>query len=131
MSENNEQKKELSSWEPKRGWLREKEAKIPKDKDGNPKFGSLGCETMEGEWEPPSGSVLEVFSQQQVVYLVNKALYFLNYQREHHVKRAAAERERLAPIKKKVHELFHISYINATEAQLAQAVEAVRRDEEG
>lgn len=112
-------------WKPTKGWLQGKQ--IPKDKNGDPAFEVLGCEKGEYDLSSPT-SVLAQFTAEQVVYLVNKQLYALEYQKETHKKRAAEEREVLKPIKEKVKQLFGVSFIKATEEQLEQAAEAVRKE---
>lgn len=130
-------------FEPKKGWLTGRA--IPLNSAGDPAFTELGCEqfnwvkTESGPvWDPEGwetvplgvGAVLSQFSPEEVVYLVNKALYALAYQREHHKKRAAAEREALAPIKEKVKSLFGVSYLKATDEQLQSAAKAVAAEKE-
>lgn len=128
MNEKEASEKETNEtvWRPSKGWLGDK--KIPKNKDGNPVFETLGCEKNQYDLSSPT-SVLAVFTSDQVVYLVNKALYQLEYQRETHRKRAAEEQEVLGPIKKKVRELFGVSYLRATESQVRLAIEAVRKEQ--
>ena len=101
------------SFRPGKGWLSNRE--IPLSAGGDPNFG-----TME--------ELKKVFSEAELVYLVNKQLYALNYQRETHRKRAAEERELLAPVKAKLKELFGVAWIKATEEQQRGALKAVQED---
>jgi hypothetical protein len=96
-----------------RGWLLSKA--IPRSKVGDPNF-----KTLE--------EVRAVFSDAELVHLVNQYVYTQDYQRTYHKQRSKAERDRLRPIKRKVHELFGVSYLTATEAQIRKAVAAVKED---
>lgn len=115
-------------WKPTKGWLTELNDRIPK-MNGDPAFADLGLAGF-GTNKFEKGDVLGVFSEEQVVYLVNKALYALTYQREHHKKRAAKEQEVLGPLKKRVRQLFGVSYLNATDEQIAKAFADLRETEQ-
>src|SRR5262245_52099147 len=103
---------------PTRGWLTRLKDRIPVTQDGDPNFEDLEA-------------TRQVFSEAQIVYLVNKAIYNLTYAKEYHKNRAQMERDTLAPIKKKVHELFHRSYLTATPEEIATATKAVAKDMKG
>jgi len=104
------------------------EEKIPRTKDGDPGFERLGAEDIVASGEQDPRSILGVFTEEQIVHLINSQLYSLLYQRETHRKRAAAERETLGPVKAKVKELFGVSYLKATDEQLAVALKEVRKE---
>lgn len=103
-------------FKPTKGWLGQKQ--IWRNGSGDPDFTNME-------------QLKAVFTEAEIVYLVNKAVYFLEYQREHHKKRAAEEREALAPVKRKLKELFGVSWLKATEEQQREAVEAVRKEING
>lgn len=105
----------MTEWKPERGWIKRLESHIPKTPDGDPAFLSLPA-------------IREVFNDEMLVYIVNKYLYAQLYNREYHQNRAREERAVLKPIKAKVHELFHVSYLNATTEQIQAAITAVRKD---
>src|SRR5262245_57167919 len=93
---------------------------IPRNKAGDPAFAGLG-----DRFGTPPGvlSVLEVFTPEEIVELVNRALYQLEYQKESHRTRAQAERDRWAPVKealKVVHP--HTPFSKATERQIEDAL---------
>ena len=118
----------MMEFKPNKGWLQDKV--IPVDANGDPAFRELGIAGF-GTSECSSEEVLGQFTPEQVVYLVNKQLYALTYQREFHKKRAARETELLAPVKAKLKELYPgVSWIKATEEQQRAAVDAVRKDQE-
>jgi hypothetical protein len=105
----------MDKFEPKRGWLLEVEEDIPRSSLGDPNFESLE-------------DIQQVFRPEQLVYIVNRFLYSQTYQRDYHKKRSAEERDRLAPIKRKVRKLFSVSYLNATDEQIRKAITAVKED---
>lgn len=123
MSDNNNSSK---PWQPSKGWLQDK--KIPLDKDGDPDFHLLDYTQRKQYGDDPLPCVLDVFTPEQVVYLVNKQLYGLLYQKDHHRKRAAAEREALAPVKLKLKQMFGVAWIKATPQQMTAAIDAVKED---
>jgi len=118
-----------TSWKPEKGWLGKLEEKIPKNAQGDPAFASLGIQGYE-DGQYAEDEILSVFTPQQIVHLVNQQLYSLLYQRESHRKRAAAEAETLGPLKKKVKELFGVSYLKATEQQLKEAFDVLAKSKE-
>jgi len=93
---------------------------IPRTKTGDPCFRHLMMKDLD-EGEPPS--VLHVFTMEEVVELVNRALYQLEYQAESHRRRAARQREAERPVKlalKRVHP--QTSWAKATPGQIQDAV---------
>jgi len=107
-----------NNWRPERGWLTRLADRIPRTKNGDPNFENL--ETVQ-----------QLFTPEQVTYLVNKALYNLTYAKDYHKNRAQIERDALAPLKKKIHELYHRSYLTATPEEIAEATKAVAADMKG
>jgi hypothetical protein len=52
----------------------------------------------------PLDAVRNIFTDQEIVELVNRALYQLEYQRESHRKRGQAQRDQMKELKKKLKE---------------------------
>lgn len=91
---------------------------IPRTETGDARFLQLG-ESLKpeerntgGDLAPPT--LLDIFTPNEIVELVNRALYQLEYQRESHRKRGQAERDRMKALKEalkqqgkdvKVHEI--------------------------
>ena len=123
-----------NKFSPTKGWLRDKV--IPLNANGDPAFRCLG-DLTNGEELPPTprdfvpryttDSVMAQFTAEEITYLVNKQLYALGYQREVHKQRAAREREQLGPLKDMVKRLFGVSWIKATDSQIAQASDELKR----
>lgn len=99
---------------------------IPKDESGDPRFKHLGIESELPSLEYDPLSVLQVFEPWEVVELVNRALYQLLYQKEAHKDRAQRLRDETAPIRKKVKEMFNVSWMKATPEQIEKAAKAVK-----
>jgi len=58
------------------------------------------------------------FEEEEIVALVNRAIYHMEYQREHHKKYTADLREKEKPVKAAAKRLFPgVAYINLTSAQ--------------
>lgn len=66
-----------------------------------------------------------VFTEGEIIEMVNRYLYSAEYQRTVHRERAREETKKLAPIKRKVRELFQVSWLKATDEQIRKATEAV------
>lgn len=111
-------------FKPKKGWLGEK--RIPLGPTGDPEFKVLQAKEESLQF----CSVLAQFTEEEVVYLVNKQLYALGYQREVHRKRAQAEAEFWAPVKEMVKKKFGVSWLKATEEQVKWAVEWLKEERE-
>lgn len=90
---------------------------IPRTPAGDPNFGSLE-------------QILAQFSKNEVVALVNRAIYQAEYQRTSHRERQQRQREQERPIKDKLKQLFPgVSIINATPEQWRKAIEAVNEEQ--
>lgn len=99
--------------------LKELEEKIPRNKAGDPAFEVLYHEDLPEDLHEQPNAVLTVFTQPQVVALVNRALYQMEYSRKAHRDRSQRERDLMAPLKVLLKELHPgTSWINATEEQL-------------
>jgi hypothetical protein len=115
-----------------------KDRKIPLRKDGYPDFdrlnyqGSSDDEVAAARQKNNSKpSLLDVFTPVEVVELVNRALYQLDYQKTAHQKYQQRQRDFQAPIKAKLKELFpSVSWLKATPEQIQQAMEEVYPKEE-
>jgi len=109
--------------------LKKVEGEIPRNSQGDPAFSNLGRvpkEESEGPVlnEPPT--VRCVFTDDQIVALVNRALYQMEYSRKIHRERSQAQRDAEKPVKEAFKRLFPtISWANATEEQLKAAVQEV------
>lgn len=76
-------------------------------------------------------SVLELFEPQEVVLMVNRFLYQMEYQRDFHRRMERRRSEELAPLKKKVKEMFKLrSWSQATDAQLKAAKAELEKEKE-
>ena len=111
---------------------------IPRNTMGDPAFKALGTEQV-GEAGKLAAAdsnlcVLAVFSADEVVELVNRCLYQLEYQARSHQKRNAEQREFERPVKELLKELYPgTSFAKATADQLARCLKvyAERRAKEG
>jgi len=61
-------------------------------------------------------AVFDVFTPDEVVEIVNRYIYYIEYQRRSHTNFNQNRRDKLAPVKAKVKELFHVSWAKATPA---------------
>jgi hypothetical protein len=94
---------------------------------GDPAFKALAYDDFaEREYETKP-SVLDVFTPEEVVHMVNRYIAMVQYQHTAHNQRAKRHREALKEVKKMVHRMFHVSYDNATEEQIRQAMKEVAR----
>ena len=123
--------------------LKKVEGEIPRNAAGDPNFQAVrakeGTETLqdwiegnEEDWDwwwknaSPLYEVLQVFTPDQVVALVNRALYQMEYSRTSHRERSQKLRDQEKPVKEAFKRLFPtISWANATEEQLKAAVAEV------
>lgn len=102
--------------------LKAKEGLIPRNDDGDPQFLQL-WQTTDGQ-----GGVLNVFTDAEVVALVNRALYQMEYQRNSHRKYQQEQRNLEKPIKELLKELFPgVSWINATPQQITRCMEEYKK----
>lgn len=100
---------------------------IPRNEGGDPAFEGLGV--MAGKYTTMPTDVLSVFTPQEVVELVNRALYQLEYQHHAHKVRGQAQRDREKRVKDKVKQLFHVSWMKATPEQIQRATEEVEKEQ--
>ena len=105
--------------------LKKVEGEIPRNAAGDPAFESLGLIVGHPTDQPGKG-VLDVFSPEQTVALVNRALYQMEYSRKIHRERSQAQRDAEKPVKEAFKRLFPTtSWAQATEEQLKAAVQEV------
>ena len=76
-----------------------KEKLIPRNGKGDPEFKLLGGHPEYNPTHSMPDTVLGVFSEDEVIELVNRALYQIEYQRESHKKRGQIERDKAKAIK--------------------------------
>lgn len=99
---------------------------IPRNEAGDPAFTKLGLEGfVHDTWIITKGSLLAVFTQEEIVELVNRAIYQLEYQHASHKRRGQEQRDREKRLREKVKELFHTSWLKATPEQIRKAQEEV------
>lgn len=104
---------------------------LPRNKAGDPEFLQLG-EFLKPEERNPKGdlvppTVLDLFTPEEVVTLVNRQLYAMEYQRKVHRQRAQDERDKWAPIKAIYKEKFGGSFAKATEKEIVECMEELKR----
>ena len=101
---------------------------IPRDPMGVPRFHYLKPENTPAN----KTAVLDVFTEEEVVELVNRSIYQIEYQAFSHKKKQQLTRDLEFPIKlalKKVHP--GIPWSKATPQQVADAVEYYKAHPEG
>jgi hypothetical protein len=115
--------------------LKELEGRIPRSKDGDPAFQFLRIDPLdrkgleEGGTNMNTTAVLDVFTPEQVVALVNRALYQMEYSRESHRVRSQKLRDQEKPVKEAFKRLYPTtSWVNATEEQITNAVKEAFKD---
>lgn len=72
---------------------------LPRDVKGDVKFQFLRIADEDRTVNNNPIAIMDVFTPDEVVELVNRALYQLEYQRESHRKRGQAERDRMKTLK--------------------------------
>jgi hypothetical protein len=103
--------------------LKKVEGLIPRNSQGDPAFSNLGNESNSLR---DNNSVLDVFSPDQIVALVNRALYQMEYSRTSHRERSQKLRDQEKPVREAFKRLFpDTSWANATEEQIKTAVQEV------
>lgn len=96
--------------------LKDKRQLIPRDENDNPAFDSL----------EEVGKVFEPF---EILALVNKSLYQLEYQADSHKKYHAKRQEMEKPFKEMAKRMFPgTSWINLTEEQVAKVILKVKEE---
>lgn len=88
---------------------------LPRNTQGDPDFTLLS-------------DVLGVFTEAEVVTLVNRALYQLEYQHNAHKTRAQRLRDRERPLKLLVRRMFNVPWSKATDTQIQQAAQRLIDD---
>jgi hypothetical protein len=84
---------------------------LPRNDDGDIEFATLD-------------DVMEHFTPEEVKALVERAIYHMEYQREHHKKYSQNLREKEKPVKVAAKRLFPgIAYINLTPDQFQKAMD--------
>lgn len=129
--------------------LKDRRDKIPRNEEGDPAFEVLQCSCVEPEARNPLTEVypktgldhafthkglcvLEVFSPQEVVALVNRALYQLEYQHQSHRDRYARQKGFQDAVKAAAKELYPaVSWLKLTEEQMQEALRKVAQKGQG
>lgn len=116
-----------------------KKKMIPRDDVGDPAFVCLGplvhpreyteCPVCHVKGDHQINTVINQFTPEEIVHMVNRYVYFVESQQAAHSKRAARQRAALHAVRKKVRAMFGVSYDNATPEQQAAAVRALGREE--
>jgi hypothetical protein len=88
---------------------------IPRNQSGDPCFTSLE-------------TVLTTFTPDEIVAMVNRYLYQFEYSKIAHRNRAQRQREQTAPLRKRVKEMFGVSWLRATEQQIQKATESLAKE---
>jgi hypothetical protein len=110
---------------------------IPRDAKGDPSFAWLQNEVddpiiaqlRDDPAVTPPNSLLAVFTPEEIVLLVNRALYASDYQRQWHRQWERRKAEELAPLKAKVVEMFHLrKWSEASDEQLRAAKAALLKE---
>lgn len=115
--------------------LKSVEGEIPRNPQGDPAFSNLGRVPKEESTgpvlnEPPT--VRHVFTDDQIVALVNRALYQMEYSRTAHRERSQKLRDQEKPVKEAFKRLFPTtSWSNATEEMIKAAVAEVYSTNKG
>jgi hypothetical protein len=105
-----------------------KDRQIPRRGDGYPAFERL-IDRYLGDHDQPDRQIddkalLAIFTPAEIVELVNRALYQLEYQKTAHGKYQQRQRDFQAPVKLALRELFPgVSWIKATPEQVKLAME--------
>lgn len=102
---------------------------IPRNKAGDPSFQFLSLKPEEDPTRPLG--LLDVFTPEEVVELVNRSLYQLEYQAKAHEKRRIEQSLLEAPVKEMFRELYpKQSYAKATDEQLQHCLGELKKKEE-
>jgi hypothetical protein len=107
--------------------LKKVEGEIPRNTTGDPNFIHLQSNKQaDDDNDDMSLGVLDVFTPEQVVALVNRALYQMEYSRTSHRERSQKLRDQERPVKEAFKRLFPTtSWAQATEEQIKAAVQEV------
>lgn len=108
---------------------------IPRDEKGDPCFkwlgkGESGFNMFHPFEEIPSDetTILEQFTPQEVVHMVNRYLYQAEYSRTVHRQRARDEAAQQQPLKDKIEELFGCRWTQATDDQILTAMRVLKEE---
>lgn len=114
--------------------LKEAQGRVPRNSQGDPAFTHLqkrGHRT-DVALEHQLLGVQDVFTDDQIVAIVNRWLYQAEYQQESHRKRAEEHQRLQKPVKEAAKRLFpSTSFINLTPEQLEEAIQEVVRGQKG
>jgi ADP-glucose pyrophosphorylase len=100
---------------------------FPRNGQNDVCFTQLGYSDCPDESQVPD-SILSVFSPEEVVAMVNRYLYQMEYQRTIHREREREKQEILTLLKAKVKSMFGVVWTKATDDQIEEAAEAVRKE---
>jgi len=109
---------------------------IPRNSVGDPCFnifendvdGRLNDSELEKYYLKHGPSLLEVFTREEVIELVNRSLYQLEYQARAHEKRRREQASLEAPIKEVYKRLYpKTSYAKATDEQLQRCIQELKK----
>lgn len=103
--------------------------KIPRSAQGDPNFAALGP-SKHLEDHPDQPFLLDVFTPDEVVVMVNRFLYQAEYQRGWHRQWERRKALDLEPLKQKVVKMFGLmKWTQATDDQLRQAKAQLLKEE--
>lgn len=103
-----------------------KKKQIPRDEAGDAAFKRVTCFARHSP-----DCIKCAFSDEEIVYMVNRYIYFTEAQQAAHGKRAARQRLALHAVRKKVRAMYGVSYDNATREQQEAALRALTEGKEG
>lgn len=106
---------------------------IPRNKVGDPQFTSLSVDDEDlvsrENFAGKMDALLEVFTPEEIVELVNRSLYQLEYQARSHQKRNAERAALEAPVKLVFKRLFpKQSYAKATDDELNRCIAELKKN---
>ena len=109
--------------------LRVKANALPRNKAGDVQFTTLDDTSDPTHPGAPQPGVLAVFTPAEVVELVNRALYQLEYQARAHAKRQRRQTEELAPVKRAARRVYpNLTWSNLGQAELKVVMERLAAD---
>ena len=105
---------------------------IPRNEQGDPSFNGLGLSQEDYDFSykeyATHNDVLTLFTVQEVVELVNRALYQLEYQHNAHKVRGQRQRDAEKELREMVKVMYHVSWMKATPEQIQKAKEQVEKE---
>jgi hypothetical protein len=90
---------------------------VPRDEKGDPAL----------TWN----DLTRIFNEAETVEMVNRYLYYYEYQRNSHKNFNQRRRDKLAPVKHKVRQMFGVGWDKATPEQIERVVQALKAAEKG